>query len=137
MSRPCMSVPKGNSAPGGISAFIRLAAITGSVRAIQGAVIATTMAKATSVPPIHSEEPPFSRAAVANARIDRDIGEIDQRVDDEEEQYDQQDAALDGGDVALEHRIDQQRADARPGKQLFDHDGGAHQRAELQADGGD
>src|SRR3954453_9080195 len=101
MSRPCMSVPNGNSAPGGISAFIRFAAITGSVRAIHGAAMATNRAIATSVPPIQSEEPPFIGSAVADARIGRDIGEVDQRVDDEEEQHDQQDAALDSGDVAL------------------------------------
>jgi hypothetical protein len=51
MSRPCASVPNGNSEPGGISAFIRLASITGSVRAIQGANTATPMAIATRLPP--------------------------------------------------------------------------------------
>ena len=59
MSRPCASVPKGNSQQGGSSAFIRLASITGSVSAIHGAKIATPSATATRLPPTHVLAPHF------------------------------------------------------------------------------
>src|SRR5882757_5006562 len=133
MSRPWISVPNGKSAPGGISAFIRLASSTGSVSWIIGAAIATATAMPTRTPPIQREEPPFSfiGSAVADARSDRDVGEIDQRVDDEEEYHDHQDAALDRRYVALEYRVDHQRADPGPGEQFLDHHRLAHQRAEL------
>src|SRR6266404_4230933 len=138
MSRPWASVPKGNVQSGGSSAFIRLASSTGSVSVIHGASTATTMATATSPPPIHRLAPSFTLiSTVADARIDRDIGEIDQHVDDEEEDHDQQDTALDRGNVALEHRVDQERADAGPGEELFDNHRLPHQRTELQADRGD
>src|SRR5262245_55190272 len=113
ISRPCASVPNGNSQEGGSSAFIRLASITGSVSAIQGAKTATPIAITTRPPPIQVLEPHFMRSAVADAWIDHDIGEIDQRVDEQEEQHDHQDAALDGRHVALEDRIDHQRAHTR------------------------
>src|SRR5215470_13478786 len=99
MSRPCASVPNGNSHEGGSSAFIRLASITGSVSAIHGAKTATPIAIATRVPPTQVLEPNFMRSAVANTRIDHDVGEIDQRVDEQEEKHDHQDAALDRGHV--------------------------------------
>src|ERR1700727_1763598 len=96
MSRPCASVPNGNSQLGGSSAFIRLASITGSVSAIQGAKIATPIARATRPPPTQVFEPHFMRgSAVTDARIDHDIGDVDQRVDEQEKHHDQQDAALD------------------------------------------
>ena len=61
MSRPWASVPNGNSQDGGSSAFIRLASITGSVSAIQGANTATPMAIATRLPPTQVLEPHFMR----------------------------------------------------------------------------
>src|SRR5215510_8825906 len=121
ISRPCASVPNGNSHDGGSSAFIRLASITGSVSAIQGASTATPMAIVTRLPPTQVLEPHFIASAVADARVDHDVGEIDQRVDEQEEQHDHQDAALDSRDIALEHRVDQERADARPREQLLHH----------------
>src|SRR5882757_2025027 len=110
MSRPCASVPNGNSQLGGSSAFIRLASITGSVSAIQGAKIATPSARPTRLPPTQVLEPHLTRlaSAVSDARIDHDIGDVDQRVDEEKEQHDHQDATLDCRHVALEHRLDHQ-----------------------------
>src|SRR6266542_5714844 len=104
MSRPCASVANGNSQEGGSSAFIRLASITGSVSAIQGAKTATPMAIATRLPPTQVLEPHLIgwASAVTDTRIDHDIGEIDQCVDEQEEQHDHQDAALDRRHVALE-----------------------------------
>src|SRR5436305_11629439 len=121
MSRPCASVPNQNSRPGGSSAIIRLASITGSVWAIQGASTPTAIASRNS-------ELPMARLArtlmsgVLDARIDHRAGDVDQHVDDQEEQHDHQDAALHRRNVALEHAVDQQRADAGPGKQFLDHD---------------
>src|ERR687891_1798970 len=125
MSRPWASVPNGNSHEGGSSAFMRLASITGSVSAIHGAKTATPSAIATRLPPTQVLEPHLigRASAVTDARIDHDIGEINQRVDEQKEQHDHQDAALDRRHVALEDRIDHQRADARPGEKLFDHHG--------------
>src|SRR4029077_18448895 len=138
MSRPCASVPNGNSQEGGSSAFIRLASITGSVSAIHGASTAAPSAIATRLPPTHVLAPHFMPvSSVADARVDDDVGEIDQCVDEKKEYHDHQNAALDGRDVALEHGVDQQRADTRPREQFLDHYRLAHQRPELQADDGD
>src|ERR1700756_2733535 len=112
MSRPCASVPNGNSQLGGSSAFIRLASITGWGRASQGARMAIVRAMPTRPPPTHVLVPHFMVcSAVTDARIDHDIGHIEQGADQEKEQNDQQDEALDPRDVALEHRITQERAD--------------------------
>src|SRR5215813_4599381 len=106
MSRPCASVPNGNSQEGGSSAFMRLASITGSVRASTGASTAAVSASATRPPPTQVLVPHFLMAssAVPDARIDGDVGQVDHGIDQQEEQHDQQDAALDRRDVALENR---------------------------------
>src|SRR5438094_714506 len=137
MSRPWASVPNQNSRPGGSSATIRLASMTGSVWASHGAKTPTKTAVRNSAPPTVRFAPSFMASSVLDARVDHRAGDVDQRVDDEEEQHDDQDAALHRRDVALEHAVDQQRAEAWPGEQLLHHHALPHQRAELQAERGE
>src|SRR5436190_1104893 len=118
MSRPCASVPNQNSRPGGSSASIRLASITGSVWAIHGASTPAATAIRNSEPPmmrLARSFIPFTPSGVLDARVDHPARDIDQRIDDQEEQDDHQDTALHGRDVALEHAVDQQRAETWPG----------------------
>src|SRR5436190_848189 len=128
MSRPCASVPNQYSRPGGSSANIRLASMTGSECAIHGARTPTTTASRNSAPPTIRFAPSFIAASsVLDAWVDDRTGDVDQRVDGEEEQDDHENAALDGRDIALKHAVHEQRADTGPGEQLLHHDGLAHQ----------
>src|SRR5687768_18532041 len=110
MSRPCASVPNGNSHEGGSSAFMRLASITGSVSAIHGANTATPSAVATRLPPTQVLEPHLigRASAVSDARIHPDIGECDHPVDEQQGPHDYRHAALDRRHVARQHRIARQ-----------------------------
>src|SRR3954465_2183584 len=110
MSRPCASVPNQNSRPGGSSATIRLASITGSVCAIHGASTPAATASRKREPPmmrLARSFIPFTPSGVLDARVDQPACDIDQRVDDQGEQDDCKDAALHGRNVALEHVVDQ------------------------------
>src|SRR5882757_10564362 len=122
MSRPCASVPNHQIQLGGSSAFNRLASITGSVCASQGANSPTKIANANSAPPMMRLVPSFIAAApprqaprsiarrrdaadrrscVSDPGIDHAIEHVDQRIDREKEQHHHENGALDGGNVAL------------------------------------
>src|SRR5688500_7728743 len=69
--------------------------------------------------------------------VDDGVYDVDDQVHcHDDERYDQQ-AALDDDVVALGDRVDHPLADPGPGKDRFGQDGARHQRADLQADGGD
>src|SRR4051794_37442006 len=122
MSRPCASVPNQKAMPGGSSAFMRLASRTGSVWASQGASTPAITTTAKSVPPIARFAPiRMPPSAVLDARVDERAEDVDGGVHEEEEQHDGHNGALDDGDVAQAHAIDEERSEARPGKQLLDH----------------
>src|SRR4051812_28601351 len=132
MSRPCASVPNHQIQLGGSSAFSRLASITGSVCASQGANRPTKIASANNAPPMMRLAPSFIAAApprpavrsIAHERdragrrscvsypgIDHAIEHVDQHVDGEKEQHHDENGALDGWNVALQDTVDEQRAD--------------------------
>src|SRR3954454_16352403 len=138
MSRPWASVPNQKAPPGGSSAFIRFASMTGSVWASHGASRPATTTPANSVPPITRLAPILTAAsAVLDARVDQCAEDVDERVDEEEEQHDHQDRALDDRDVAQADAVDEQRSEPGPGEQLLDDHRLADDAAELQADGGE
>src|SRR5262245_59522070 len=137
MSRPCASVPNHHFQPGGSSAYMRLASMTGSVCASQGANRPTKIASANNAPPMMRLVPSFIAAAplrraarsiehgrnkanrrscVSDPGIDHGIEHVNQRIDRQKEQHHDENAALDGGNVALQDTVDEQRADAGPGE---------------------
>src|SRR6266704_6032687 len=115
MSRPCPSVPNHQIQLGGSSAFMRLASMTGSVCAGQGASTPTKIASANNAPPMIRLVPSFiaaaprqavrsiarrrnradTRSCVSDPGIDHAIEQVDQRIDRQEEQYHHENGALD------------------------------------------
>src|SRR3954453_4304641 len=134
MSRPCASVPNHQIQLGGSSAFSKLASMTGSVCASQGANRPTKIASANNAPPMMRLAPSFIAAAsprsavrpiarrrdragprscVSDPGIDHAIEHVDQHIDCEKEQHHHENGALDGRNVALQYTVDEQRTDAR------------------------
>src|SRR3954470_11366341 len=106
MSRPCASVPNHQIQLGGSSAFSRLASITGSVCASQGARRPTKIASANNAAPMMRLARSFIAAAlsqleersiargnvtadfrscVSDPGIDHAVEQVDQRIDGEKE----------------------------------------------------
>ena len=73
-------------------------------------------------------------SAISNARVDREIGDIDKRVDDEKEEHDHKNAALNRWYVTHGNRLRQKRTDSRPREQVLNDDRATQHGAELQAD---
>ena len=139
MSRPCASVPNQNSPPGGFSAFIRLASITGSVwreprreNADRGRRSRTARRRSTRLAPnfIDAHAVYLMRGSITTQ------SDVDQMLTTRKNSTITRMQPCTTGMSRSEHAVDQQRAEARPGEQLLDHDRLPHQRAELQADGG-
>src|SRR5678815_3829581 len=122
MSRPCASVPNHQIQLGGSSAFMRLAPMTGSVCASQGANRPTKTASANSTPPMIALVPSFIAAAprwrparpivhghnetgcrscVSDPGIDHAVEQVNQRVDGEKEQHHHENGALYGRNCLL------------------------------------
>src|SRR5205823_9211309 len=122
MSRPCASVPNHQIKLGGSSAFRRLASMTGSVCANQGANRPTKIASANNAPPMMRLVPSFIAAApllqaawsiarrdradrrscVSDPGVDHAIEQVNQHVDRQKEQHHHENGALDRGNVALQ-----------------------------------
>src|SRR6266545_2288972 len=71
--------------------------------------------------------------AVADARIEERVREVDDEVDDDEGEGREQDEALDLLVVAREDGVDAEGAEAGDGEQGLDHDGATDEEPDLQA----
>src|SRR5215470_2707988 len=113
VSRPTWSVPKNACASGGL--FIRRKfVLSGSAGAIHGAAIAIAMMSRPTTPPAadsglraakRASSPGIDRrsgSAIADARVEQGIAQIDQEVHRDEDDGVEQDQVLHHDDVALD-----------------------------------
>src|SRR5262245_406353 len=155
VSRPTWSVPKYESASGGLF-MRRKSALSGSRGATHGAVSArATMTNPTTPPAIErglrrpkaassrrairfiARSPPSSEAPadrlIADARIEPRVGEVDEDVDGHENQRVEQHEVLDNDDVALDYRDDEGATEARHAEGLLDGNRPAQHEAQQHA----
>src|SRR5262245_35999932 len=132
MSRPRSSVPRRCRALGPVrrSTFISV----GEYGASHGAA---TAASATSPTTASARAVTSALRLEPDARVQPHVGQVHQEVDDHERRGHQQDHRLDDRVVAVLDRREGEAADARPREDLLDHEGAAHQGAELEREHGD
>src|SRR5690348_16426328 len=150
-SRPSASVPRRCAAEGGARRASRLI-WAGSASGSSGAAIArpttTAIHSNASQKTKPSRRPPrpmaapvstisvASSAAMADARIERGVEQVDEEIDDDEGDGDEQHAALQHDEVARVDALDQQAPDAGQREDRFDDHGAADEPADIEPDHG-
>src|SRR5215472_18570830 len=131
-SRPKRSVPNRCARDGALSASATFISV-GSYGATRSAPTASAIIAATTATPtcIRRFAPTAARtrgreettSAVADAVIDIGVDEIYREIGEHEERGHEEDRPLHDGIVALEHRPEEQAADARKREHLLRHHG--------------
>src|SRR5690606_25843870 len=146
-SRPSGSVPSGWAAltKGSVRRAIRSSLSAPPGNSTSEKRTARQMTAVMSTPKMNSKLAKRERRLVAEAmvllradtRIDQPVGDVDKQVDPDDQQRKDGDDALQDGVVAGRHRIEGERAEARPVEDPLDDDDATEQSAELDAEIGD
>src|SRR5439155_18281377 len=144
VSRPTWSVPSRLCVSGGLF-MRRKSALSGSRGARSGAATATTRMRKPTSPPIADNVLRLANrtssavrafmpgSAVADARVEPRVAEIDQDVDADEDDGVELDQILHHDDVALDHGGQERAAEAGHAERLLHRDRPAQHEAEEHA----